>query len=326
MKRLWMAGALLCLFSCSLHDPAAPGLLVPKTVDQDPGIPALMINGVLLHVETEGNPTDPMVVLIHGGPGGDFRSLQSAKDLASEGFFVVFYDQRGSGLSQRIPANAYTNDPIGLMVADLDGLIAHFRVSPDQKVFLFGHSWGAMLATAYLNAYPARIAGAILAEPGGFTWTQTSEYLSRSNKIKFFSEGINDALYPEQFFAGRDEQEILDYKAALFAAVENAPGNPLGNAGQYPFWRSGTVVFNTLIDFAVEKGFDLTTHLDRYTAPVLFMYSELNTAYGPDWARQVSAPYPNVQLAEVKGSGHEMLFFGWEDLYPQALTYLNLLK
>jgi proline iminopeptidase len=180
-----------------------------------------------LHVETFGKPSDPLLVLVHGGPGGDYRSLLPAKAMANEGFFVIFYDQRGTGLSKREDRRQFEGeDAVQLMIEDLKTLITHFKKSPSQKVFLMGHSWGAMLATAYLNQNPAEINGAILAEPGGLTWDQTTDYLSRSNKIKLFSEALNDAVYPEQFFSGREEHEILDYKASFFLSFENAPGSP----------------------------------------------------------------------------------------------------
>ncbi|WP_373552587.1 alpha/beta fold hydrolase [Haliscomenobacter sp.] len=317
----------LVAFSCDLEDPSTPGLLVPRTVDQDPTLPSLAINGTLLHVETYGKPSDPLLVLIHGGPGGDYRSLIPAKAMAPEGFFVIFYDQRGTGLSQRVSRSQFEGaDAIQLMIDDLDQLIGHFKKSPSQKVFLMGHSWGAMLATAYLNQNPQAISGAVLAEPGGFTWTQTTEYLSRSNKIKLFSEALNDAVYPEQIFSGRAEHEILDYKASFFASFENAPGNTIGNAGPYPFWRNGAVVFNALIDNAERRGLDFTTHLKEFKPKVLFLYSELNRAYQLPWAQQVSSPYAQAQLEEIKGCGHEMFHFAWPGIMEKSLSYLNALK
>lgn len=326
MTRLLMLTLLLSVFSCG-KNPATPGLLVPKTMDQDASLPSININGTVLHVETHGNPTDPLLVLIHGGPGGDYRSMLAAKAFANEGFFVIFYDQRGSGLSKREDRGQYEGtDAIQVMIDDLDSLIAHFQLAGTQKVFLMGHSWGAMLATAYINQYPEKISGAVLAEPGGFTWTQTEEYLSRSNKIQLFSEALNDAVYPEQIFSGRDEHEILDYKASYFSSFENAPGNTIGNAGPYPFWRNGAVVFSALIENAEKNGFDFTTGLADYPTKVLFLYAELNSAYQLEWAQTVSAPYPHVQIEEIKDSGHEILYFGWTYFFPVSLAYLNELK
>lgn len=327
MIRLFLFMLLLSAVSCSKMDPSTPGLLVPRTVEDDPGLPSLAINGTLLHVETYGVPTHPMLVLVHGGPGGDYRSMLAASTFSEQGFFVVFYDQRGSGLSKREDKSQYEgSDAVQVMLDDLDALITHFHTSDSQKVFLMGHSWGAMLATGYVNQHPEKISGVVLAEPGGFTWTQTEEYLARSNKIELFSEALNDAVYPEQFFSGRVEQEILDYKASFFASFENAPGNTIGNAGPYPFWRNGAVAFSALIENAEKNGFDFTTHLADYPVRVLFLYSELNRAYQLEWAQTVSAPYPNVRLGQIRNSGHEILYFGWEDFYTQSLTYLNELK
>ena len=327
MNRLLIFALLLSLLSCKMEDPATPGLLVPKTVDQDPTLPQLAINGTLLHVETFGKATDPLLVLIHGGPGGDYRSLLQAKVFANKGYFVIFYDQRGTGLSQRVDRSVFAGaDAIQLMIDDLGKLIEHFQKVNTQKVFLMGHSWGAMLATAFVNQYPDKISGVVLAEPGGFTWTQTEEYLSRSNQIKLFSEALNNALYPEQFFAGRNEHEILDYKASFFGSFENAPGNTIGNAGPYPFWRNGAVAFSALIDNAEQRGFDFTTNLQQYPTKILFLYSELNQAYQLEWAKTVAAPYPKVQIEAIKGAGHEMLYFGWDNVYSKSLTYLNELK
>jgi proline iminopeptidase len=196
------------------------GNLVPKTVIENPTLPAITVNGTSLHAETFGNPDSAMIVVIHGGPGGDYRSLLHCKDLADAGYFVVFYDQRGSGLSQRHSKDIYS---IQIMIDDLNAVIQHYRRSADQKVFLFGHSWGAMLATAYINAYPDAVNGAVLAEPGGFTWKDTYTYIQRSQKIDLFSESTNDVLFTDQFLTGKeDEHAILDYKLELASAFENS--------------------------------------------------------------------------------------------------------
>ena len=300
------------------------GNLVPKTVDQDPSLPAISVNGTMFHSETFGNPDSAMIIILHGGPGADYRSILNCKDFANDGYFVVFYDQRGSGLSQRHEENTYG---VQLMLDDLSAVIQHYRKSPQQKVFLFGHSWGAMLATAYINAYPTAVSGVILAEPGGFTWSDTEGYIGRTKKINPTSEPTNDILYLDQFITGKEsEQEILDYKMILNSAYDFAKDNPIGNAGPVPFWRYGAVVQSSLFAIASTDGFDWTTHLNQFTTKVLFFYSELNTAYGYEYAQKVSSPYNNVQLEKINGSGHEMIYFGWNTLHPLALTYLNSLK
>ena len=301
-----------------------PGNLVPKTVTEDASLPAITINGTRFHAETFGNSEDPIVVMLHGGPGADYRSLLNAKALANDGYYVVFYDQRGSGLSQREDKSRFS---LQLMLDDLTAVISYYRKSPGQKVFLLGHSWGAMLATAYINSYPTAINGAVLAEPGGFTWDQTSDYVGRTKELSPFDENSNDGFYPDQVLTGKENQhEILDYKMALLASFDTKEGNPIGNTGPYPFWRYGSVVQSALFEIASRDGFDWTTNLSQYKTKVLFCYSELNKAYGASHAQLLSSAYPSVQIEMIHGTGHEILYFGWNNFYPIAKKYLNALR
>ena len=318
-----------CLFSACEKgelDPNQPGNLVPLTVDQNPALPSIAVNGTQLHAEAFGDPNAPLLIILHGGPGNDYRYLSNCKEFANEGYRVVFYDQRGSGLSKRHPQDSYS---IQVMLDDLEAVIDHYRTQPNQKVFLLGHSWGAMLATAYVNAYPDRIDGVILGEPGGFTYPQMSAYLKRLLSYSLFSEELNDILFLDQVLSGRkDQHEMLDYKLAIWASAEEGENSPVGNEGPLPFWRFGAVVNRSLFDIAEREGFDFTTHLNQYTTKVLFTYSENNTAYGEAHAREVSAAYPNVQLFRTDDAGHDMLSFprGWANFHPVALAYLNSLK
>lgn len=302
------------------------GNLVPETVEFDPSLPAVSINGTLLHAEAFGEPDSALLIVLHGGPGADYRSLLNCKAFASGGYRVIFYDQRGSGLSKRHPKNSYS---LQLMYDDLDGIIDHYRRSPNQKVFLLGHSWGAILATGFINKYPSAINGVILAEPGGLVYDDIQAYLKRARDISILSELFNDVSYPDQFITGKaDEYAILDYKYALAAAADGAKGNPTGNEATPPFWRFGKVVADAFTKIGEKEKPDFTTNLSRFNTKVLFAYSENNRAYGLSYATKVSGAFSNVQLFKVNGAGHDLLAFqtGWNNFYQVALSYLNSLK
>ena len=307
--------------SCDTLEPEEPGLLVPLTVDEDRTLPSISVNGTQLHAETYGDPNDPMIVVLHGGPGSDYRSMLNCSKFAADGFFVVFYDQRGSGLSRRHGKEMYTGQ---VFVDDLDAVIRHYR-RPGQKMILMGLSWGAMLATAYVNEYPAEVNGVVLMEPGGLTWRDTEGYIKRWADLKVFNETSNDFVYLDQIITG-DDHATLDYKAGIQSAADFAEGNKLGNAGPTPFWRMGAVCNAASFEYARAHPFDYTTNLHRFTTEILFAYSELNEAYGKAYAEHVSSAYPNVQLAEILGTGHEIPYFGWEGFYPVAKAYLDRLR
>lgn len=305
-------------------DPKEPGNLVPKTVELDANLPSIAVNGTLLHSETFGNPNDPMLVFLHGGPGGDYRNGLKAKELANHGYYVIFYDQRGSGLSKRHPKDSYS---IQLMLDDVTGVIQHYRTSPTQKVYLFGHSWGAMLTAAYINKYPNAINGAILAEPGGLNKAAFEEYSDKSRKLKLFHEVTNDVLYPDQFLTGKEsDHAILDYRLNLQLPYTYAPGNEEGIEGPSPFWRNGVAVLKKLSEIVDEEGFDFTPNLHLFTTKVLFLWGENNRTYGESFARKEAAYFPNKQISKISGTGHEMVWFKWNEVKAVVLPYLDSLR
>jgi proline iminopeptidase len=302
------------------------GNLVPKTVDKDLSLPSVEVNGTQLHSEAFGNPDSAIIVVLHGGPGADYRSLLNCKEFAKQGYRVIFYDQRGSGLSKRHPKNSYS---LHLMYDDLSGVINYYKKSPTQKIFLLGHSWGAILATAYINKFPAAISGVILAEPGGLIYNDIKDYIKRTRDINPARELFNDISYPDQFITGKeDEHAILDYKYALLAIADGNKDNPTGNEARPPFWRFGKIVGDALTEIGDREKPDFTTNLNQYKTKVLFVYSENNKAYGLQHAQKIAAAFSNVQLFKVNGAGHDLLSFqtGWNNFYPVALTYLNALK
>lgn len=99
---------------------------VLSTVSDDQSLPTLEVNGIRLHLETWGDPTRETVILLHGGPGNDYRHLLPLKTLGDE-YHLVFYDQRGAGLSQRVESSEISLDAF---IGELDAVAAHF--SPER--------------------------------------------------------------------------------------------------------------------------------------------------------------------------------------------------
>ncbi|MEZ4737350.1 MAG: alpha/beta fold hydrolase [Caldilineaceae bacterium] len=129
----------------------------------DPTLPHVIIDDVTFHAETFGDPQKPTVVVVHGGPGGDYGYLLNLHQLEDE-YYVVFYDQRGAGLSPRVDASELS---LASSIQDLHRIVTHY--GQGEPVHLVGHSWGAMLAAGYLGQYPKFVTKAVLAEPGELT-------------------------------------------------------------------------------------------------------------------------------------------------------------
>ncbi|MEJ2206200.1 MAG: alpha/beta hydrolase [Gemmatimonadota bacterium] len=324
-KRSYLAGLTAVLAvgitACAdLLDPEDPGNLVPATVEEDATLPRIRIPGTILHSEAFGDPTDPMIMVLHGGPGADYRGLLPLQALAADGYYVVFWDQRGTGLSQRHDASVYTMDGY---LEDLRLVLEHYTTVPGQPVVFIGHSWGAMYATWFINEYGdygGRIRGAILSEPGAFTKEQLDHFVEGLfGSIRFLGEEANDAIWLYRFLSPA-EHARADYMAMVsshaITSEHNDPSKPL------PTWRAGAVVNGKLLDL-VDEGFDWTTHLQAYTRPVLFLRGDLNTVATLSHQQELASSYPDATIETISGVGHEMIWERPADYLIHTRAYLQ---
>ncbi|WP_148862068.1 alpha/beta fold hydrolase [Marinobacter fonticola] len=96
-------------------------------------------DGVQLNVITRGNPDNSAIVLVHGYPDNQHVWNGVAAQLA-ENWFVVTYDVRGAGLSDR-PARS-RDYRISLLANDLEAVVD--AVLPHRPFHLVGHDWGSI--------------------------------------------------------------------------------------------------------------------------------------------------------------------------------------
>ena len=292
---------------------------MPKTVADDPSLPAIDIADTRLHAEAFGAPDDPVVLVLHGGPGSDYRGLVPLKALADDGYRVAFWDQRGTGLSQRHDADDITLDTY---LEDLRLVIEHY--APERPIVFIGQSWGAMYVTAFINQYGdynGRIKGAILTEPGAFTDKQLTAFIKRlMGSVSLVGEPVNDAFWAGQFLSPADH-ERADYQGSLMAlhgppAEHRDPNNPT------PMWRFGAVAHGKLLADA-KKGFDWTTNLDAFPHKVLFLRGDLNEAATLESQQELAASYPNAELKTIEDVGHHMIWERSDDYLTHARAYLR---
>jgi proline iminopeptidase len=287
--------------------------LVAPTVDEDPTLPHMDLNGTRLHVTEMGTPGAPLVVFIHGGPGGDHRSFLAWSALASR-YHLVMYDQRGAGLSRRENKDKLK---VEVSLADLDALV-HATRQGSEPVVLFTHSWGGSLATAYINEDPSRVQGLILAEPPGFTRPELEDFYQASFDAVKLGEGVDDILWSAPFLSPA-EHARWDYLAFAQNSGEGAIGG-LDTTNREPGWRWGAALSYWLPQ---QIGtFDWTTRLAEVSFPVLWFRSEKNRTISAAQQEALAAHYPQVEMHYVPGVGHDLLYQKQKELLPVVEDYL----
>lgn len=157
-----LAAVTSCTAACS-HTPPfvdASGREIPGSIAAEE---TWMLGGTPEAVLVRGlDRSNPVLVLLHGGPGTSETALFRAFVPRLERSYVVLYwDQPGAGRSYTDAALAR---PLTMerILADLDALVdqARARFGVD-KVVLAGHSWGTALGVLYARDHPQKVSACV---------------------------------------------------------------------------------------------------------------------------------------------------------------------
>jgi len=114
------------------------------------------VNGTKQWILVRGNDeSKPVLLYLHGGPGQSLVPFAyKATEKLINDFIVVYWDQRGAGLSfdKKIPEKTMTIDQF---VKDTKTVTEFLKKKFEkEKIYLLGHSWGSTLGTLVVQKYP----------------------------------------------------------------------------------------------------------------------------------------------------------------------------
>ena len=169
-------------------------------------------DGHTLYYEQAGNPTGVPVVCLHGGPGAGSNAW-TRRFFDLDHYRIIQFDQRGAGKST--PSGGLDANTTAHLVADIEALRETLGLT---RWIVFGGSWGATLALAYLGAYEDRVRGVIL----------RGLFLGRESDRHWFLNGLRQ-FYPDA------------HSAWLNALPETLRAEPLDGYRQQLDSRNSTV-------------------------------------------------------------------------------------
>jgi proline-specific peptidase len=262
----------------------------------------------------------PVLVCHCGGPG--FSSLYLG-DLAGLGdeLELVLLDPRGTG------GSAKPSDPrayaIEDYVSDLEGLREHLGL---ERMQLFGHSHGGIVAIAYAARHPEQVERLILA-----------------NSLARFSPELEAAM-AAAVESHADEPWYEDARAALEAeeAGEFETDEELAELTlrEFPFYfarygdderayletlRGDTPNADALRLFNQEQvpSFDLRPELAQIAAPTLVITGEEDFITGPLSAAELSNGIAGAETVLIPGCGHFIFVEAPEAFRDSVLAFLR---
>lgn len=284
---------------------------VPKTIEFDNSLSYTEIDGYKFHTEIFGSPELEPIIVVHGGPGGDYEYLKSLTGL-SQKYRIIFYDQRGSGLSPRVDKKYLT---VAQNLNDLRAIVKKF--SGDAPVRLIGHSWGGMLVTAYLSAYPEEVSQAVIIEPGMLDVEAAKVFVERMKDSQSLSDMLALIGYISMYpLVNKDDgHEGFDYVMTKILN-RNKTGGPYQCTGhampENSFKRGGYETFNEMLRPIMDDPnlftYDLTKGSANYAGEIMFISSECSL-FGYEFQKKYHIPKLPAQTVHVKAEkmGHNMI-------------------
>ena len=284
---------------------------VPPTVENDPSLEFVELEHYRFHVRSVGDEHHAPVIVVHGGPGGDSKYLYPMEGVARN-HRVIFYDQRGTGLSPRVGKESLTLES---SLDDLHSIVSHYGGSGQVK--LIGHSWGAMLVVAYLAKHPDKVSHAVVVEPGILNPVSAVAFVRRFKAAQSFWDALPLVKYilHTPFVLSRDGHERFDYvMTRLMNRAE--PGGPYQCKGEAmpanAFERAGYAAFDNMLKpvLASPTSFsqDLTQGVAAYKGKLLMLSSECSfIGYRYQQEFHISSMPTQTLHLQAVGMGHNML-------------------
>ncbi len=258
-----------------------------------------------LYVEEEGKGTP--LILINGGPGGTHHYFHPWFSLAKKYARVIYYDQRGCGLSNYKPGeDGYS---VHQAVEDLDMIRKALNI---DKWILLGYSYGGFLAQFYTVNHPEDVAGLILlgASPGMHVNS------GRSRQSQFMSEEERTRLREIRTELQRlsKEKELPREKYTQLLLYNNFLN---GDWKRQHFYKPSSerlsqialyewvhdVDFNGIMNRS-QGTVDLTGAFDGNPIPTLILEGKWDLTWGEKKPEILKKNHPNAQMVIFENAGH----------------------
>ncbi|QRG68093.1 proline iminopeptidase-family hydrolase [Brevibacillus choshinensis] len=249
----------------------------------------------------EENRNETPLIVLHGGPGNTHDPLKSVLHVLADERPVIFYDQLGSGNSDRP-----TDDSLWHTERFVEELMDIRKALGLDELHILGHSWGTMLAAAYLvDRKPAGVKSVIFSSPclSAQRWKEDAD--------RFLAQLPEEV---QQTIARHEEQGTTDspeYQEAMkeyyrrhVCRIDPLPtvmaeSRPKGNKeiymkmwGPSEFCPTGNL-----------KTFDYTPKLHEITIPSLFVCGRYDEA-APESTQYYHSLVPGSEFRVLENSSH----------------------
>lgn len=277
-----------------------------------------------LYVEEEGSGVP--LVLINGGPGGTHHYFHPWFGRARDYARVIYYDQRGTGLSDYEPGpNGYS---VEQAVDDLEALRDALGI---EAWVLVGFSYGGFLAQYYTTTYPQNVAGLVLVGASLGMWVETG----RSGQYDFISQAEVDRMR-EIRTQLREHREREGWSLAEYIQLLVYNNHINGDWKRQHYYKPTPdgfarialyewvqdTDFNPIMSQSQSK-VDLTGAFDESPIPTLILEGKWDLTWGEVKPMILSRNHPTARMVVIEGAGHSVYSENPDAFFAELETFVR---
>ena len=276
----------------------------------------VVINNVRLWYRVAGRAASgvPPVVYLHGGPGqGSYPFAALVGPYLEPSLRMVYFDQRGSGNSERPWTGEYA---MATLVQDIEGLRRELGV---PQIALIAHSFGGILALEYAATYPTRVSRIVIVSG---MWSLPVQSRYQCERIR--------TVYPALAHAADSVATGHDDNCAWFWRLPAPQRDPLYRALMFPDTTVRARLDSTVAASGLRNTGELSAALSRarypeftsftkVTMPTLVIAGHLDGAVVPGGLQELTQKLPNATFVDYDRSGH-YVYLDERDRFVQDVT------
>jgi len=240
-------------------------------------MPFATVNGACLHYRVAGRSGRPPIVFANS-LGSDMRIWGEVEERLRDRCEMLFFDQRGHGLSE-VTEEPYSIAQLG---EDLVGLLDHIGW---RVVCLCGVSVGGMIAMQVADRHPDRISGLVLLDTA-----------AKIGTVESWNERIGAVEHGG--LASISEHVLFRWFP---------PGYAVRHPQRWAAWRrmlEGTPVQGYINTCKALRDADLQNHLARLTLPTVVRVGSADQSTPPNLVAATAQKIAGADFAIIAGAGH----------------------
>lgn len=263
----------------------------------EPSMRFQLENGVSIAGDAYGDPSQQLVLFLHGGGQTRHAWGAAAQALADLGFYAVCTDHRGHGDSSWSNEGGYTLD---VFARDLLQLLQHF----DQEPIIVGASLGGVSALRAEALSDEPVAKALVL----VDTTPRMEIAGMTRILKWMLDGLDGFATLEE--AADAIAAYLPHRARRTDLTGLAKNLRLGDDGRYRWhWDPEMIRSWDPEDWADAEAArrEIAARIEaakKLSLPVLLIRGRLSDVVSEDNAREFLEAVPHAEYVDLKDAAH----------------------